>query len=510
VARGRLRRAVALARFAEPRGRPTGRAITMDIALAAAATIAALLVAHRLTGGTLSTVPGPVPLDPVTHGAGWLAMLPAAAVRMAPLAIRRLRPLTTFWLCLAACVLVPFPGTSMVNFIALVPAAYSAVAYSRYRAAAMASVPAAVVVLAVPSLSPPVLSDNYTLLTALLVFIPVLVAGNAMRRWRSRAGDSQAQLVRLQAAHETATRRAIELERARIASELHDVVTHNVSVMIVQAGAARQVLATAPGEARAALLAVESSGRAAMSELRHLLGLLSPSSGEPGDAPPEDVPPGDPARGDIRSDAAGPGAGGMPAVPGLRPQPGLVQLQSLIDRVTAAGLPVELHVGDVPPGLPPGLDLAAFRVIQEALTNVIKHAGTPRTSVRLDYRGGDLVVEVADDGPPIPAATPGPACAGAGRGLLGLRERMALYGGELAAGPRPGGGWLVRARLPVDPQPAGEPGRSTSGLSAPGTSAPGADSHRPGAPAPGSPAPGSPGPALIAPAGLAPLAAQRR
>ena len=123
--------------------------------------------------------------------------------------------------------------------------------------------------------------------------------------------------------------------------------------------------------------------------------------------------------------------------------------------MTAAGLPVELHVGDVPPGLPPGLDLAAFRVIQEALTNVIKHAGKPRTSVRLDYRGGDLVVEVADDGPPLPAAGPGPACAGAGRGLLGLRERMALYGGELTAGPRPGGGWLVRARLPVDPQSAG-------------------------------------------------------
>jgi signal transduction histidine kinase len=122
--------------------------------------------------------------------------------------------------------------------------------------------------------------------------------------------------------------------------------------------------------------------------------------------------------------------------------------------VTAAGLPVELHVGDVPPGLPSGLDLAAFRVVQEALTNVIKHAGQPRTSVRLDYREGDLVVEVADAGRPIPAAGHPPAVAGAGRGLLGLRERTALYGGELEAGPRPGGGWLVRARIPVDPQPA--------------------------------------------------------
>jgi signal transduction histidine kinase len=411
----------------------------MDIALAAAATMAVLIVASRLSRGAFATVPGPVPVGPVAHWAGWQAALPAAAVRMAPLAIRRFLPLTAFWLCLTACVLVPFPGTSMVNFIALVPAAYSAVAYSRYRAAAMASVPAAVVVLAVPSLSPPVLSGNYTLLTALLVFIPVLFAGSAMRQWRSRADDSQAQLVRLQAAHEAATRRAIELERARIASELHDVVTHNVSVMIVQAGAARQVLATAPVEARAALLAVESSGRAAMSELRHLLGLLSPSSA------PEDAAP---------DDAAGSGAVGLSAGQELRPQPGLAQLQPLIDRVTAAGLPVALHVGDVPPGLPPGLDLAAFRVVQEALTNVLKHAGQPRTSVRLDYREGDLVVEVADAGRPIPAAGHPPAVAGAGRGLLGLRERTALYGGELEAGPRPGGGWLVRARIPVDPQPA--------------------------------------------------------
>lgn len=199
-------------------------------------------------------------------------------------------------------------------------------------------------------------------------------------------------------------------------------------------------------------------------------------------------------------DAAGSGTAGLPAGPELRPQPGLDQLQPLIDRVTAAGLPVELHVGDVPPGLPPGLDLAAFRVIQEALTNVIKHAGKPRTSVRLSYLSGDLVVEVADDGPPIPAAGPGPACTAAGRGLLGLRERLALYGGELAAGPRPGGGWLVRARLPVDPQSAGDPGRSAPGLSAPGTSASGAYSA----------GPDSPGAALAAPAGPTPLAAQRR
>jgi signal transduction histidine kinase len=216
------------------------------------------------------------------------------------------------------------------------------------------------------------------------------------------------------------------------------VVTHNVSVMIVQAGAARQVLAADPAEATAALLAVESSGRAAMTELRHLLGLLSPPTGT-GEEP-------------------GQGAGaadGAEAGQDLSPQPGLGRLRPLIDRVAAAGLPVGLQVAGEPRVLPPGLDLAAYRAIQEALTNVIKHAGKSRTLVRLDYREADLVVEVADAGRPI--AAPGPAAAGvpgSGRGLLGLRERMALYGGDLDAGPAPGGGWLVRARLPVDP-PAG-------------------------------------------------------
>jgi signal transduction histidine kinase len=206
-------------------------------------------------------------------------------------------------------------------------------------------------------------------------------------------------------------------------------------VMIVQAGAARQVLADAPGEARAALLAVESSGREAMAELRHLLGLLSPP------------PPGD---------GAGEDEGGRQAGQELRPQPGLGQLHALIGRVSATGLPVELHASDVPRDLPPGLDLTAFRVIQEALTNVIKHAGKPRTSVSVEYHADNLVVEVADTGQP--AGTAGPVALHAGRGLLGLRERAALYGGELDAGPRPGGGWLVRARIPVGPLPACSPG----------------------------------------------------
>jgi signal transduction histidine kinase len=403
----------------------------MDVALAAAATVA-LMVAINYTldnGGTAqpSGFPG------YTAGENPWPNLLFAALTTVPLAMRRLRPLTAFWVILAAALIAPDTANNWVTFIAVVFAAYSAVVHSPFRHAAITSALAAGILIAVafPDAAP-ALPGRFT---ALLVLIPVALAGNATLLWRRQADDSQARLLRLQDEQEATTRRALALERARIASELHDVVTHNVSVMIVQAGAARQVMADTPGEARAALLAVESSGREAMAELRHLLGLLSP--------PPQP------------QDGAGADASGTPTDQELRPQPGLGQLQALIGRVTAAGLPVELHAGDVPRGLPPGVDLTAFRVIQEALTNVIKHAGKPRTSVSIDYRGGDLVVEVADAGQQAPIAAP--AVPGAGRGLLGLRERTALYGGELEAGPGPRGGWLLRARLPVNPPPGCTP-----------------------------------------------------
>jgi signal transduction histidine kinase len=126
----------------------------------------------------------------------------------------------------------------------------------------------------------------------------------------------------------------------------------------------------------------------------------------------------------------------------------------MVDRVASAGLPVELYITGTPRDLPPGLGLAVYRVVQEALTNVIKHAGKPQTEIRLTYESAALVLEVADRGRPIPAAGPAPDVGvprGAGIGLLGLRERVALYGGEFAAGPGPGGGWLVQARIPVEP-----------------------------------------------------------
>ena len=426
LVRAGLARALAFARSTEPRPTVSRRAISIDVVLAATATVAALAAGP----------PPPRPLGPLL-----------VALTTAPLALRRVFPLTAFWTIMAAIIAAYYGDNShatLVTFLTVGFAAYSAVVHSRYRGAALISMPlATVLVIALfADTAPPIPARA----TPLLIFIPIMIVGDAVHRWTRRADDSGERLRQAQAEHEAATRRALELERARIASELHDVVTHNVSMMVVMAGAARRVLSADPAEATKGLRAVESSGRTAMTELRHLLGLLSPPSGA-ADAGGPAGPPSAPLD-----------AGSSPrGAPDLAPQPGLDELREMVDRVVTAGLPVELHITGTPRDLPPGLGLAVFRVVQEALTNVIKHAGKPQTEVRLSYEPAALVVEVADNGRPIPAAVPAPGASGvsvprgAGMGLLGLRERVALYGGEFAAGPRPGGGWLVKARMPVEP-----------------------------------------------------------
>jgi signal transduction histidine kinase len=368
------------------------------------------------------------------------------ALTTAPLALRRIFPLAAFWAIMAASVAAYYSNGNgtMITFLTVCFAAYSAVVHSRYHGAALLSMPVVtVLVMALfADTSPPIPARA----TPLLMFIPIMIVGHAVHQWTRRAGDSGARLRQAQAEHEEATRRALERERARIASEMHDVVTHNVAMMVVQAGAARMVLGKDPAEAIKALRAVESSGRTAMTELRHLLGLLSPPPGT-ADA---DVPAWQPYA-PLANGSSPPGAAG------LAPQPGLDELREMVGRVVTAGLPVELTIIGTPRDLPPGLGLAVFRVVQEALTNVIKHAGKPSTEVRLTYEPAALVVEVTDNGRPIPAAAPAPGPSGAGvppgagMGLLGLRERTALYGGEFTAGPRTGGGWLVKARMPVEP-----------------------------------------------------------
>ena len=442
----------------EPRPVPSRAAQRADAAIAAVATIAALVVAieqfRRVNGPGGFVLPGRAGVEPVWRrqvlfGLSSWALL-GVALTTAPLAFRRTYPITAFWVILAAIIATSGSTHTAITFASVIFAAYCAAAYSPFRRLALLGVLVAAIIVtaAYPDTSPPVPAR----FGALLVLLPTVAVGIAIRTWRRRAGESAERLRRAQQEHEAETRRAVQEERARIASEMHDVVTHNVSVMVVQAGAARRVLDSSPGDAREALLAVEASGRTAMTELRNLLGLLAPS-GEAEPGPDEMTVPG--------------GTAGVP-VPGgagdaaLTPQPGVARIPALLARVCEIGMPIELTVdapARTPPVLPPGIDLAAYRVVQEALTNVMKHAGPVRTTVRIQYRPRDLLITVSDDGPP-PDSAPAAAAPGAGegvgpgsggRGLIGLRERIAVYGGELDAGPRPGGGWRLTVRIPLEP-----------------------------------------------------------
>jgi signal transduction histidine kinase len=232
------------------------------------------------------------------------------------------------------------------------------------------------------------------------------LGGRAVAGRQARADSLEARAVRLE--RERAT--AIADERARIARELHDVVAHSVSVMVIQAQAAQHADdARLTGEA---LRSIESTGQQALVEMRRLLGLLRRADDELA----------------------------------LAPQPSLRHLDHLAATVRQAGLPVELRVEGEPAPLPPGVDLSAYRIVQEALTNALKHAGPARALVLVRYRPGEIELEVSDDG----AGAPAPANGG-GHGLAGMRERVDVYGGELESGRRPGGGYALRVRLPFAP-----------------------------------------------------------
>jgi signal transduction histidine kinase len=469
--------------------------------------------------------------SPVSVGLVLLAALTAL-----PLVVRRRYPLTAYVTVLAT--VVAFQGMSaqtwalhgvnaptVFTFVSLLIAAYAAALYSPYRRrAAVALAIGAVVVVACHRRMVPDIAPSFT---PFVLLVPLGLAANTVHTWRQRIRT-------LEAEQEAATRLAVDQERARIARELHDVVTHNVSMMTVQAGAARTVLDTEPEQARQALLAVESAGRAAMAELRHVMGLLSATTTGPGDpaagvaaaagagtsagaeagvggmgsgapssglgtaasglgaagsglgsaglgrgvggsglgAGRSDQGVAGPVRGSAGAGAAGAGTGvggayglsatatatatasagaglgtGAVGVPEaeLAPQPGLGQVGVLAERVRGTGVPVDLTVTGKPVELPAGVDLAAYRVAQEALTNTVKHAAGASVTIKVEYRPGEVRIEVADTG-----GTASPAAGtGNGRGLMGLRERLAVYGGSLDAGRRITGGYRVSAVIPV-------------------------------------------------------------
>lgn len=392
-----------------PRPRPSRRALLIDALLALALAAYAILELHgeRAAAGTAPELALLKPFGKVVSGPGPRDYLSAVATTV-PLAWRRRRPLAMFWIVIGMSVLQPGRGDAAEKLVACAIAAYTAAAHSPYRRAASISLIGAAG--AVAGTYKDAIPDIPKWLGVLLVIVPIAAAGTSLRSLRERIAEAHERERVLQRDKSRAAQLATEQERARIARELHDVITHNVSVMVVQAGAARTVMRRSPEQATAALLVVESAGRAAMTELQHTIGLLAPDADEH-----------------------------------LAPQPGLAELGELIGRVRATGMQVELTETGTPRPLGPGSDLAAYRVVQEALTNTAKHAAGASARVRITYTPHDLIVEVDNDEGHGSANT----AAGNGRGLIGLRERLAACGGRLHAGFRGAGGFRVRAVIPL-------------------------------------------------------------
>jgi signal transduction histidine kinase len=254
-----------------------------------------------------------------------------------------------------------------------------------------------------------------TVISNALLIAAVWLLGHFVGVRRVYVGQLEERTAELEQAREELARRAVTEERLRLARELHDVVAHAMSVIAVQSGVGAHIANTQPEEAAKALVAIEATSRGALEELRRLLGVLRQ----------EDEPQGD-----------------------LAPVPGLADLDSLLAEVSKAGLAVKLRVNGTRPPVPAGVDLSAYRIVQEALTNVVKHAGPAHAQVTIGYRDQDVTVEVTDDGQgAVISGSDGQA--GSGHGLIGMRERVAAFGGELEVGPRPGGGFRVAARLPL-------------------------------------------------------------
>ena len=343
----------------------------------------------------------------------------AAALAMSvPLAWRRASPLAVLAMVFAPLLVMALAGrrveSAYVMLVLLV--AFAAVGAYCERRRAVAGLGIGFALLAVligcehlvdsRNAEPPVAGD-FVFLSAILGVVWTLAF--SLRERSVRAGELQDRADRLEREQDEQARAAVAQERARIARELHDVVAHFVSVIAVQTGSIRRRLRTERPDEAAELSGIEQTARQALAEMRRMLGLM-------------------------RADDEG---------MSLAPQPGMDQVQRLLEQVRAAGLPVELEIEGERRPLSPGVDLAAYRILQEALTNVIKHAGPSRARVTLRFAERALELEVADDGRGVGAEN------GGGHGLIGMRERVALYSGLLETGPGADGGFVVKASLPT-------------------------------------------------------------
>jgi signal transduction histidine kinase len=342
----------------------------------------------------------------VGYGLVLLHTLPLAARRRFPLAV--LVTSVASGLAFAALDLPP-----ALLGLAILVAVYSVAAYGG-RWASLAGLAVAELGVAAVQLTPGRTGVD-TLVGNLGIVAAAWLLGRFAHNYRAYAARLEERTAELEQAREELARRAVADERLRLARELHDVVAHAMSVIAVQSGVGAHVADTQPKEAAKALAAIEATSRSTLEELRSLLGVLRQDSEPQGD---------------------------------LTPMPGLGDLDSLLAEVGKAGLAVRLQVRGTRPPLPAGVDLSAYRIVQEALTNVVKHAGPARAQVVVGYRHQDVTVEVTDDGRgTMTSGSDGRA--GTGHGLIGMRERVAAFGGDLEVGPRPGGGFRVAARLPL-------------------------------------------------------------
>jgi signal transduction histidine kinase len=334
--------------------------------------------------------------------------LAPVAIGMSALLLLRLRaPLVTLLLELAALQLATALSTVENNdpmgvILPVIVAIYSAGAHTRGRVLVVS----ALVVLAATVAA--MIEDGSSLNVSGFLFFGFILGSPFLAGVVIRIRRERERLLARE--RDERARAAVAEERTRIARELHDVVAHAISVVVLQARGGRRALDSDPGDARRALDAIEATASQALAEMRRLLGML-------------------------RADDD---------VLGLAPQPSLAALGTLVEQVREAGLPTDLRVEGDPRELPPGVDLSAYRIVQEALTNALKHAGSrARARVVVRYGDDELLLEVADDG------TGSGQENGAGHGLLGMRERVSVFGGRLESGPRPEGGFAVRARLPL-------------------------------------------------------------
>jgi signal transduction histidine kinase len=265
-----------------------------------------------------------------------------------------------------------------------------------------------------------VLSPSEDLPAAAIVGIAVVhltaaITGEVVHDRRRRLADLEERAIRAETERELLTRQAVLDERTRIARDLHDVVAHGMSVMVVQSGAAERLVDARPGEAKEAMRHVQTTGREALNEMRRMLGVLRDHVGDD---------------------------------PDLSPQPTMDDLDDLLRNCDDAGVPTELRIEGQRPARVVGAEMAGYRIVQEALTNVVKHAGRPaRAAVKVTYGPDRMRVEITDDGL---GATTDTVDGATGHGLIGMRERVELYDGSLQAGPRPGGGFRVSAVIPLE------------------------------------------------------------